>query len=360
MAGDGRSTELGTAASPGAVDTDVRGYLCVDAFLRSLVGARALKTAFELGLIDHLLQRSSVTLAELTRAFSGDGRGLAFLAQLLVGNGVLAVGEGAIALSAEFRQALRYRDLLETKLEYAAFVLPDFTDLFTAAIGSPEAFNRRARTFQLFCYDRARGERVEGADDYELTKRWMRITTCLTRYETPVCLALHDFGRYGRILDIGGNSGELALQVCRAHPGISATVFDLPLVCRIGREHVRGTPEAPRITFVAGNASSDPLPGDQDLVSFKSMLHDWPDAGARHLLARARDALRPGGTLLIFERGPVDVNALSYGLIPFMLFFRSFRSPALYQDQLDGLGFRNIEVRRVDLETPFFLVTGTT
>lgn len=338
-----------------AESTDEREYLCVDDFLRTIVDARALKTAFELKLIDHLVSKPDTTLAELTRAFSGDGRGVAFLVKLLAANGVIEEGEDRIALSGGFRAALRYRDLMETKLEYSAFVLSDFTDLFTTAIGSASAFFRQSKTFQLFCYDRAHGQ---GAEDYELTKRWMRITTCLTRYEAQVAMRHHDFASYERILDIGGNSGEFVLQICRRHPGIRATVFDLPMVCRIGREHVRRAAEGERITFVEGSALSDAIPGEQDLVSFKSMLHDWPDADARQFMVRARDALKPGGTMLVFERGPMEANDRSYALIPMLLFFRSFRSPAFYTEQMAALGLRDVQVQRIDLETAFFLVTG--
>src|SRR5206468_2824243 len=86
--------------------------------------------------------------------------------------GVEAVAEqadGRVALTPEFRAALRYRDLLETKLAYTEFVLPDFSELFTAAVRSPETFFRQSRTFRLFAYDRASGE---GAEDYAATRRW--------------------------------------------------------------------------------------------------------------------------------------------------------------------------------------------
>ena len=336
---------------------DERDYLCVDGFLRTIVDARALKTAFELKLIDHLLAKPGTTLGDLTRAFSGDGRGVDFLVNLLAANGVVDDDGGTIALSPAFRRALRYRDLLETKLEYTAFVLSDFTELFTTAIGSASAFFRQSKTFELFRYDRATGQ---GAEDYELTKRWMRITTCLTRYEAHVAMRHHDYGGYERILDVGGNSGEFVLQICRRHPRIHATVFDLPMVCRIGREHVGRAPEGDRITFVEGSGLSDPLPGGQDLVSFKSMLHDWPEADARQFMTRARAALKPGGTMLVFERGPLEGTDRSYALIPMLLFFRSFRAPSFYTEQMAALGLRDVTVQRVDLETPFFLVTGRT
>lgn len=342
-------------SAPVAAAADLE-YLCVDRFLATLVDARALKAAFDLRLVDRLAERGPTPWPELAAWFAGDGRGLRMLVGLLAANAVVEEGPEGIGLSEPFRHALGYRDLLQTKLEYAHFVLPDFTELFTTAISSPDAFFRQARTFKLFCYDRALGG---GPEDERLTRRWMRITTCLTKYEAPVCMGRHDFGRYGRMLDVGGNSGEFVMQLCRRHPALSATVVDLPVVCDVGREHVDRHPEGRRITFVKGSALTDALPGGQDLVTFKSMLHDWPEREAGQLIANAAQALTPGGTLLIFERGPVPAGDCSFALIPFLLFFRSFRTPEPYTRQLAALGFRDIAVQTVELEMPFFLVTAT-
>lgn len=332
-------------------------FLGVESFLKTLVDARALKTALDLRVIDHLAVNHATPFADLAAWFPGDRRGLRLLVSLLRANHVVEECNGHIALSRQFRRALRYRDLLETKLEFTQFVLSDFAALFTTLIRSPEALPRRSRTAQLFCYDRALRQ---GTESSELTKRWMRITTCLTKYESRVCMRYHDFQAYERVLDIGGNSGEFVLQICRSHPTISATVFDLPGVCEIGEQHVRGEPESSRIAFLKGSALTDPLPGGQDLVTFKSMLHDWPDREARQLLVRGSQALRRGGTLLIFERAPLEIDeaAPSFSMIPFLLFFRSFRSPVIYREQLEALGFEDIEVKPIRLETPFFLVTG--
>jgi hypothetical protein len=54
-------------------------FLVVDDFLRDLIGARALKTAFELGLIDHLMTRHPSTPAELGETAKADRMGLGFL-----------------------------------------------------------------------------------------------------------------------------------------------------------------------------------------------------------------------------------------------------------------------------------------
>ena len=131
-------------------------------------------------------------------------------------------------------------------------------------------------------------------------------------------------------------------------------------LCEIGVEHVLAEPEGSRIGFVKGDVRNDPLPAGYDLVSFKSMLHDWPAEQAKSFVAKAAKALEPGGTLLVFERGPLRVReaAPAFSLLPILLFFRSYRPSTEYVTMLQELGFRDIEVRDIQLDSPFFVVAG--
>jgi hypothetical protein len=90
------------------------------------------------------------------------------------------------------------------------------------------------------------------------------------------------------------------------------------------------------------------------------MLHDWPDEHARRLIDRATGALEPGGLLLIFERTRLDIpcSGMPWSLVPMLLFFRSFRGPAFYEDYLRRLGYQDVKTRQIRLETPFILVTA--
>jgi SAM-dependent methyltransferase len=332
-------------------------YLCVDGFIQNLFHARALATAFEIGLIDFMLQIGSAGPESLAKRWGASLQAERLLLSLLVGNRVAEEEDGEIKLTDEFIKALRFRDLLQLKLQMANFAAHDFLDYFSDLICRPDHFGQKSSFRRLFDYGRCFDSTKE---NYERTKQWMWITTTLTKYEAQACLAHHDFSRYRRILDIGGNSGEFVLRICRSHPEIHATVFDLPLVCDIGLEHIRSEPEADSISFVKGNALTDDLPQGFDLVTFKSMLHDWPEKEANQLIAKAAQILNPGGTLLIFERGPIEVDKgmLPYSTIPMLLFFHSFRGPTLYEEQLNALGFENVKVEQIDLEMPFFLVTG--
>ena len=286
-----------------------------------------------------------------------DGKGLRLLLDLLLAYHVVTEEDNEIRLTERFSGALRSRDLLEAKLDFSLFAARDVLYNFAYLVRDPGEFMRRASMLRLFdysrCFDNSPGSR-------ELTRRWMRFTTILTRYEARACLKYHDLGAHLHMLDIGGNSGEFALQVCKKNAGIQVAIFDLPLVCDIGREHVRPEPEADRISFFAGNAVADPIPGGFDLITFKSILHDWPVNIANHLILKACDALAPGGTILIFERGPLEVakKETPFSMVPFLLFAHSFRSPEVYRNQLEELGLLDISVSDIDLETPFFLITA--
>lgn len=332
-------------------------FLIVDEFLGTIVGARALKTAFELGLVDRLVESRSGSVNALGRTLGTDEPGLRFLLDLLAANGVIEERKGDVRLSARFLSALRYRDLLETKLDFAGFTLNDFADLFTALVRDAGSFAGHARLYQLFDYRRCLDSTTE---NYAQARAWMRITSTLTRYEARACMRLHGFGAYRRMLDVGGNSGEFVLQLCRRHPALRGTVLDLPLVCEIGMEHVLAEPERSRIGFVKADVRNDPLPSGYDLIAFKSMLHDWPAEQAKSFVAKAAKALEPGGTLLVFERGPLRVReaAPAFSLLPILLFFRSYRPSTEYVTMLQELGFRDIEVRDIQLDSPFFVVAG--
>jgi hypothetical protein len=340
----------------------VRRYLCVDQFLEDMVGARALATAFETGTIDLLAELGAPSIPEfharLKKIAAFDEIGLQFLLSMLHANGVVERDYDSIRLSDAFVKALEFRDLLETKLHFAHLVSADFQYLLTALLVEPAAFTERARLFKLFSYDRSI---VPNPENYESTGHWMRLTTVLTKYESGACIAAHDFSGVRRMLDVGGNSGEFARQVCMAYPLLQAVVYDLPLVCDIGASHLSSAPEATRIQFVRRSDNGEALPRGCDLISFKSMLHDWPEKEMSNFLVRAHAALEDGGKLLIFERSQWDGSdqRVTYGQLPVLLFFRSYRSPSVYMEHLRVLGFHSINVKTVMLDMPFTLITCT-
>lgn len=114
-------------------------------------------------------------------------------------------------------------------------------------------------------------------------------------------LAAYDMRRHRRILDIGGGDGAFLAQVGKRHPGLDRTLCDLPAVADLARLRFAGEGEGRAVQVFGLDAFADPLPGGADLVTLVRILHDHDDAPVRALLAKVRETLAPGGTLLIAE-----------------------------------------------------------
>lgn len=328
----------------------------VDRFLESEAAAQALGFALASGLMDRLDRCADADAAGLAAELRLALPQFACLTGLLIGAGIaVEPAPGRLALSDAFRAVLPCRDLIEAKLAFAAAASEDLRRHFTAFVADLPAFMAASRTFELFRYDRCFAVTPE---NLAATRRWVAYTTCLTRYEAGPCLDRIALGTHRRLLDLGGNSGEFAAQACRRAPALDATVFDLPVVCALGRENLAGRPEGARVAFQSGDMRRDPLPDGHDLVTFKSVLHDWPAEEARALIARAARVLAPGGRLVIYERAPMRLRARAPGYVHAadLVFQPFFREPGLYAEALAASGLVDGTVRGIDLDTPFHLI----
>ena len=349
----------GASLSAGGARPELN-YLCVNDFLTTELHARAVRSALDFGLIDRLWGQGAWEQGRLMEACGLNPVGFRLLIDLLAANGVVENQDGRISLSSAFRAALDFRDLLEARIAFADLVWPDIHGLFSELLNNPREFMARSRTFDLFRYDRCV---TLTPQNLAATRIWTTFTTCLTRYEADVALAQVDFSPVRDFVDLGGNTGEFALRVCRRHPHIRATVVDLPVVCAIGREHVAADSrpgEGDRISFFPADMRTVDLPAPADLVSFKSVLHDWPDGEAVKLIARAATIVRPGGQILIFERAPIEAKgrAITYAMAPDLVFLHYLRSAELYLQTLAGLGFEIVTHQRLELDLGFHLIVA--
>lgn len=125
-----------------------------------------------------------------------------------------------------------------------------------------------------------------------------------------------------RLLDLGGATGAYAIHFCRANPGLTATVFDLPTTRPFAEKVIEEEGMADRVRFVGGDFTRDGLPGEFDVAWLSQILHGEGMEASRRLVIKAARALAPGGLLLIQEfildddrNGPVhpalfDLNML--------------------------------------------------
>ncbi|MFP3942201.1 MAG: methyltransferase [Thermoanaerobaculia bacterium] len=103
------------------------------------------------------------------------------------------------------------------------------------------------------------------------------------------------------LVDVGGASGALVLEMARRHPGLEATVFDLPPVRRLAEERFRSSELGDRLRFQPGDFWKDPLPAGADAYALGFVLHDWDRTGGSLLLGKIAEAARPGSWLIVGE-----------------------------------------------------------
>ncbi|MBO0661747.1 acetylserotonin O-methyltransferase [Jiella sp. MQZ9-1] len=134
-------------------------------------------------------------------------------------------------------------------------------------------------------------------------------------------LSAYDLSWAKRMLDLGGGDGRFLRKVAAAHPDIELHLFDLPPVAAIARERIGDTRFGRRIIVHEGDFFTDLYPDRFDLISLVRIIHDHEDAEAVRLLTRARDALTPGGVVVVAEpmAGSADSAAVADAYFGFYL-----------------------------------------
>ena len=101
------------------------------------------------------------------------------------------------------------------------------------------------------------------------------------------------------LLDVGGGPGTWSIAFLQARPELLVTYLDLPEVVPIARRHVEAAGLADRATFATGNYLEDALPAGADLAWVSAIVHQHSREENRQLLGRVREALVPGGQVVI-------------------------------------------------------------
>jgi SAM-dependent methyltransferase len=111
----------------------------------------------------------------------------------------------------------------------------------------------------------------------------------------------YDFPRHRRLLDVGGGTGSWSIAAARRHPGLEATVFELPIVAEVAKKRIMQAGLADRIDVKVGDVLKDALPVDHDAFLMANLIHYWSPQQNRALLKSVRAAAAPGARLLLAD-----------------------------------------------------------
>ncbi len=114
-------------------------------------------------------------------------------------------------------------------------------------------------------------------------------------------LAAYDFGRFARVVDVGGGQGAFLGALLRQHPAPEGVLFDQPHVVA-GAEGALRAMEVGHRCQVVGGSFFEAVPEGGDAYVLKAILHDWEDEEALAILRVCRRALGPAGRVLVVEQ----------------------------------------------------------
>jgi len=315
-----------------------------------LVAARAVTTAAMLGVFDALHDEPAAA-AELARRLSLDELGAETLLTTLGALGYVEPDGGRMR-----NTTVSERLLVSSSPESIATFIGHQGDLHWQVLDMlPEAV-RDGRAYAMH-------ERRQ--DDAERWEAYIRGLFELSRHEHDANAALLHAEAPRRLVDVAGGHGGFAMAMCRRHPGLHATVLDLPASAAVGRKIVAEQGFADRVSFREGDVFELGL-GEEDLdvVSVFNLIHHLPEERDVELCRMARAALRPGGVLVIGDSArPEPGDELSpHGAVSSLLFYawshsRNF-APSEVSAWMREAGFEEVEVHRNVRSLWRMVVTG--
>jgi len=252
------------------------------ALSRSFMECRVLLTAAELDIFTLLAEPAASR--DLAVRQGWHGRPLTVLLDALTAMGLLVKQDGRYRTAATLLPFLRSdsaRSVLPM-LRHAATIWKNWSNLSRIVVetggvqGIPASFK-----------------------DPEDEKAFIGAMHVVARDRAPQIVRAIDPGPARRLLDVGGASGTYTIAFLEAAPEMSATLFDLPEVVAMGRERIAEAGLADRVTLVAGNFYTDPLPPGHDLALLSAIIHQNSPEQNVALYRKIRNALVGGGRVVI-------------------------------------------------------------
>jgi hypothetical protein len=270
--------------------------------------SQAISAAVSLGVPD-LLGDGTRTSAELAAETGAHEQSLYRLLRALASLGVLSEDEDRRFALTELGQPLR-RDHPDSLAGWAEFIARPYEWQAWSGLadGVRTGRNAFASTHGMDVWTHRAQLPEEGA-------YFDRAMQSRLHLQAAALLDAYDFGRFHRIVDVGGGNGSLLAAILGRYESLEGVLFDQPHVVAGAPEVLEAADVAGRCEIVAGSFfESVPEGGDAYVMS--AIIHDWEDEDAIRILGTVRRAIPDDGSLLVLERlvgGPNEDVETKFG-----------------------------------------------
>jgi ubiquinone/menaquinone biosynthesis C-methylase UbiE len=239
------------------------------------IASRVVLTANNLGIFDHL--REAATAGEMARRLKTDQRATEILLDALTGIGLLLKSRDR-----KYRNApVSKRYLVKGARLYQGDIVRHASTMW-------ENFSSLDEVVRT-------GRPARKGSDHRSFIMGMHNLTTLRAAGLVRAIGLKGIST---MLDLGGGPGTNAMAM--AKEGVKATIFDLPATIAIARrlarrEGIKG------LSFIAGDFHTDVIGSGYDLILLSQIFHAFSAEENIALLKKCREALNPGGRVVIQE-----------------------------------------------------------
>jgi hypothetical protein len=122
-----------------------------------------------------------------------------------------------------------------------------------------------------------------------------------SKAQAPLLVASYDWVGVKHVVDVGGGTGTLLLEVLRARPDIRGTLIELPATAKRARKVFEETRLNACAEIVSGSFF-ETMPRGGDVYLLKFVLHGLTDADSIRLLQNCRSSMADGGRIVLIER----------------------------------------------------------
>ncbi|MFE7441220.1 methyltransferase [Streptomyces chartreusis] len=201
-------------------------------------------------------------------------------------------------------------------------------------------------------------------DNPGLSAQFNAAMSQITRASADGVSAAYDFGRFDKIVDVGGGDGTLLAVILREHESARGIVFDTAEGLAQAQQTLKREGVDDRCTLHVGDFFHS-VPVGGDLYLLKSVIHDWDDERAVTILRHCREVMPEHGRLLIVEPLlPPTVESTNYStyLIDLNMLISlggQERTHANFEDLCTRSSFTLNSVTQLPSPQTFFLIEAT-